>query len=782
MKKRTGADWRFKCLLLGLCLPAVAAAASSGHYDRFLNTLAVLPAIPAPANLPQGLLATQFDAKLGLPTFLWARGDEAAPALGALQVRDLLDARAREYLRNNATALSLSEAMIAEAEAYDVQINGAALGGPAIARYRQRVNGLEVFNRGLNVMMRQDGRLVAISGYFATDVSGATPAFTLDASAAVTQALAQLGAQPATGLRKARDRGAYTWFEIPSLVDGALVLTRGPRSKPLYYAHAGRLEPAYYVELFAASSTDTLAYAQVISAVDGALLSRKNLKNEAAYSYRVYADLTGINQPWDGPLGNGYEPFPSDRPEDGVIAVEQRVDAGSQLITLTAAPMISTGDPWLPEGATETLGNNVDAHTDSALPDDYQPAVPGTAPVGSGADVRATVTAPGVFDYPLVADMDPTTEEGRKAAAVTLFYVNNWLHDLYYDKGLNEESAVAQTSNYGRGGEEGDAILAQGQDWSGRNNANMATPADGSAPTMQMFLFDGPESLPGAIVVGPSSPGDYDGTLDPLIIAHENSHYVSNRLIGNGSGLNNQQGGSMGEGWGDVASLYIAVREEDRTLPFNTQYEGTYSVGVYVDPNFYYSIRRQPYSTDFTKNAFTFRHIADGEAAPEGAPTQGAGTGSAEVHDSGEIWANMMWECWAQLLNDPRHDFATARDRFVLYTIAGMKMTPNSPTFVEARDGVLAAALATDEADFVSCGAGFARRGIGRDAVAPERSSTDHAGVVESYEPFALSAKGVAANAPARFGGAQGLMGLLALLAAAGLRRTGCSSVVPRHF
>ncbi len=183
------------------------------------------------------------------------------------------------------------------------------------------------------------------------------------------------------------------------------------------------------------------------------------------------------------------------------------------------------------------------------------------------------------------------------------------------------------------------------------------------------------------------------------------------------------------------------MREEDRKLPFNKSYEGTYSVGVYVDPNFYYSIRRQPYSTDFKKNSFTFRHIHDGEAAASGAPVQGSGAGSAEVHDSGEIWANMMWECWAQLLNDPRHSFVQARDRMVLYTIAGMKMTPSSPTFVEARDGVLAAALATDPKDFIACGKGFARRGNGNGAVAPERSSTDHAGVVESYEPFSLPNK-----------------------------------------
>lgn len=745
-------------------LLVTAAHGALPDFDAYRSSLVSSADLPA---LPAGVLPHQVDRRMGLPTFLWAAADAPVAAVGALNERALLEARAREHLRHNASALRLSEAMIAEARITEAQYNGK---GPATVRFNQRFGGIEVFQRSLNVLLDRAGKPVAVSGYFAP-VSTTTGGFAMDPAAAILIAATQLGLSlDAAQLVAQRQSGESTWF-APAASSSEFALTRGPRLKPVYYALASGLEPAYYIELFAASDRETLAYSFVVSAVDGRLLFRKNLTARAAFSYRVFAAEDGLLQPHDSPLGNGYEPFPSADPNAPVT----REGIPSSLISLESAPMISTGDPWLPEGATETRGNNVDAYTDTALPDGYFAGVPGTAPVGNGPDLRPTVTAPGVFDYPLVADMDPTTDEAKAAAAVTLFYVNNWLHDLYYDHGFNEESGVAQASNYGRGGEEGDAVLAEGQDWSGRNNANMATPSDGSAPTMQMFLFDGPDSLPGAILVGPSSPGDYDGTLDPLIIAHENSHYVSNRLIGNGNGLNNNQGGSMGEGWGDVASLLIAVREEDRALPFNRKYEGTYSVGVYVDPNFYYSIRRQPYSTDFTRNSFTFRHIADGEAAPTGAPTQGSGTGSAEVHDAGEIWANMMWECWAGLLNDPRHDFATARDRFVNYMIVGMKLTPSSPTFTEARDGVLAAALATDAADFQSCGRGFARRGAGMNAVSPDRSSTDHAGVVESYEEFTLSGKALApaALSPERaaFGGSFGSALLLPLCAGIVRRR-----------
>ena len=47
----------------------------------------------------------------------------------------------------------------------------------------------------------------------------------------------------------------------------------------------------------------------------------------------------------------------------------------------------------------------------------------------------------------------------------------------------------AQTNNYGRGGLGNDSIFAEAQDFTGTNNANMFTPADGQRPRMRMFLW-----------------------------------------------------------------------------------------------------------------------------------------------------------------------------------------------------------------------------------------------------------------------------------------------------
>ena len=67
------------------------------------------------------------------------------------------------------------------------------------------------------------------------------------------------------------------------------------------------------------------------------------------------------------------------------------------------------------------------------------------------------------------------------------------------------------------------------------------------------------------------------------------------------------------------------------------------------------------------------------------------------------------------------------------YVIGGLKLTPNRPTFTQARDGILTAVSALDPADLAPVRAGFAKRGLGRDAISPPSASTSLAGVVESF-------------------------------------------------
>ena len=222
-----------------------------------------------------------------------------------------------------------------------------------------------------------------------------------------------------------------------------------------------------------------------------------------------------------------------------------------------------------------------------------------------------------------------------------------------------------------------------------------------------------------------------DSALDAQIVSHEWGHYLSARLV---PGLNSTMAGGLGEGWGDAVAMLMTVGAEDAV----TDFAGAYGSGAFAysqDANsYYFGDRRLPYSTDFTKNALTFRHIADSETLPA-IPLNANGLPNSEVHNTGEVWATMLWEAYAALLRDhDRLSFTQAQDRWRGYLVESLKLTPPNPTLIEARDALLMAAAARDSADLQLFWQAFARRGAGVGAVAPDRDSPGNAGVVESYE------------------------------------------------
>ena len=211
----------------------------------------------------------------------------------------------------------------------------------------------------------------------------------------------------------------------------------------------------------------------MIAADEGRLLLRNNQTAHAAFSYRVPADATPPYTPHLGPQGHAGTPHPTGLP-DGFVPLMQ----WPNLVTLKNAPF-SRNDPWLPDGATATAGNNVRAYADLVAPDGY-----------SLGDLLSVITAPGAFDRTYDHAQPPDANSEQIAASVTnLFFTTNWLHDWFYDFGFDEAAGNAQDDNFGRGGLDGDAMHAEALGYSGTSNANMATPADGSPPRMQMFKF-----------------------------------------------------------------------------------------------------------------------------------------------------------------------------------------------------------------------------------------------------------------------------------------------------
>jgi PKD repeat protein len=123
---------------------------------------------------------------------------------------------------------------------------------------------------------------------------------------------------------------------------------------------------------------------------------------------------------------------------------------------------------------TITRGNNVHAYEDK---DDDN--LPGFSPDGSSSLS---------FNFPYNVSNAPDSNES--AAISNLFYMNNMMHDIWYHNGFDEVSGNFQENNYGNGGLGADYVFAEALDGGGVNNANFATPPDGSNPRMQMYLWN----------------------------------------------------------------------------------------------------------------------------------------------------------------------------------------------------------------------------------------------------------------------------------------------------
>ena len=250
------------------------------------------------------------------------------------------------------------------------------------------------------------------------------------------------------------------------------------------------------------------------------------------------------------------------------------------------------------------------------------------------------------------------------------------------------------------------------------------TQADGNA--VKAALMAGPVTA----TLFRSVSADRDGSYDHGVVTHEWGHYIHNRLTDCGS----LQCRGIGEGWGDFLALHTELREGDNL-------DGVYARSIWarlsLTDGAYFGGRRVPYSTNPAANEMRFRHIADGETLPTH-PIQPRNPNS-EVHNSGEVWASMMFEAYVDLLrptvgSTSGPSFDDVRRTMTDYIVAGMMMTPRDSTFTEARDGILAAAAARSPADLATLAAAFARRGLGSCAVSPDRYASGNAGPVESYE------------------------------------------------
>jgi hypothetical protein len=569
--------------------------------------------------------------------------------------------------------------------------------GGTIARIRPLLDGLPIEGGELRVLVKTDGSLGALGGKLhGTEYPRSPALFADDDAGAIAHAMTHAYKAPfaKAGLATKRQRPDGTRLLRGS--SGPLLVELA-QARKVWYPHGGALIAAWVVDTYASNgpTTNSDAWRTVVAGDDGRVLAHRSTISDANFTYRLFVNAA-TKQPLDGPQVD-FSPHPTGTPNGSYPAYTT-----SSLVTVDGLNNSGgTPDPWLVAGKTETSGNNTDAYADLSAPDGF-----------SAGDFRASTTAAATFDRTYnTAQAAGANQTQRMASITSAFYGINWLHDFWYDAGFTEVAGNAQLSNYGRGGVEGDPLLAEAQDYSGRNNANMSTPSDGMPPRMQIYVWDGPPDL--------------DGGLDATLLAHEFGHYLHHRTTLCGT----QLCGGMSEGFGDFLALMMLAKQGDN---FAT---GAYPFGVYVTMAFdpdpaYYGIRRAPYSKSTSINNLSFRHITNGVALPTNHPILTFGT-NAQVHNAGEIWAATLWEAYVSL-QQSGGTFAENHQKMADYLVGGLLLMPPDQTPTEGRDAILAVAGAASSADAIVLAQAFARRGMGSCAVSPPRTSTTNAGLVES--------------------------------------------------
>jgi subtilase family serine protease len=504
--------------------------------------------------------------------------------------------------------------------------------GVRTVTFSQSVDGLPVFDAVVTVHLDGSGDIVRITSS-AGRTAGRRRAAQVAAEQAVTAAVANIRPEltfvptrvgDATGAaRFARGQfrrdlmASLTWFPV----DGVLRL-----------AWQLNVEP----------ESDSEAYDVLVDAATGEVLLRRNRVHFAQGSGRVMQSTA--MQALDP---RRLDPMPAGQPGSGCPP------PSNYLVRSLNAPF---RDPSTTIFGTGRLsGNNAhvfrhDSTTEGAL---------GTF---DGTNWN--------FDFPFNSD---------DSAETALFFALNFAHDFFYDLGFDEAAGNFQQDNFNRGGIGGDPVKGNARA-NGRNNANYMNAADGSSPTINMFLWDGSNCW--AEDVDFDGIPDVDGDYDFDIVLHEYHHGVSLRLNTKFTGV---EAGAMGEGGGD----FFAYSVNGDTL-----------LAEYARPGGLREVNSKTYADWTCKNGLV-----------------------CEVHDNGEIWANVLWDLRERFrIDHVRGSEASGINEVHQLYVDSLKLSPPVPTMLDMRDTMLVDdglrnPAGPRSANFCRLWESFASRGMGVAAV-----------------------------------------------------------------
>lgn len=583
---------------------------------------------------------------------------------------------ALEYLQNNAADFGISASDLDPGD-YEVSSEYTdTSNGVTHIHLQQKVNDLLVSQAFINASVGADGEIISLGSSFlpmeTTPIIGdTTPSISADEAY----------------IDFAEDLDV-TFSETPSVLDSetgddqtTIISGAGFSNQPVT-AELGYAPTEDGLELIWSLDVEIVDqghwYDAGISAVDGEL--RVLSDRVRAASYNVF-------------------PAPLDSPREGSRALV--IDPHDPI----ASPLGWHDTNGLP-GADffDTRGNNVIAAQDRDG-------------VGQTTLTQTAVTrpngGPGLnFNFPV--DLTQSPDSYTNASVTNLFYLTNVAHDVAFRYGFDEAAGNFQSFNYTGTGIGGDAVVAYAQSGADLapptlNNAFFAIAPDGQPGFMVLFEGDTDLGDPNLATFGPRR--DYSLMAD--VIFHEYMHGITNRIVGGKNsvtGLVNLQSLALDEGWADFFGLMLTQQASDQQ--FDSYPVGEYANGPNpVNPGA--GIRRFPYSFDLTVNPLTFGNFNTGTT--NGVP-------NTEAHAAGEIWASALWDMNWLLINkygfdSDIYDGTGGNNLAMQLVMDGLKLTPANPSYLDARDAILAADLINNQGvNHPEIWQAFARRGMGLSA------------------------------------------------------------------
>jgi hypothetical protein len=642
----------FRLLPLGvagaLALPAAAAAASLPDFDVRDGLRAAAPGAPVRA------------ARAELRRRATLRIDPATQTVRLLLRRGHALTRpsgaparriARRYLAAHAQALGL--------DAHDIAAFGPARvvrapGGLRTVRFSGEVGGIGTFDSAVTVGIDRAGRIVMVTGR-------------------PEHGLAVPSTAPRVGAAAAKAAFARSTGE----------------------AIGGHHDFARLV-IFAAPDRDRLAwhvglgdYDGVVDATTGVVLRRRYLVREAAAA-TVFPNFPGA------PAGGAQVPVDLEAPG------------------------------WLAPGATTLSGPFVRAYADTMSAD--EPGVEGEVPRTAAGDFvypfktfgTATPRCDPVAPCSWSSSTPDSWLDNKNQTTVQAFFFANVWHDHLQAAPIGFDKASGNFAD-------DDPVIAQTDDGAGLylntpfglitppgrvNNASMATPANGSSPTLELHLNAWDDAA------SPELFRDNNNSDDAATVYHEYTHGLTSRLVTHADGsqaLDSEQAAAMGEAWSDWYAFDFLVRNN---LSPDTTAPGEVDLGRYSDA-VRHTTRTQGLDCPLQTSGSAAEPCPGTTGAGPGGYTYGDFAkiaGGAEEHADGEIWGETLWDLRTALVATEEGQ-SVGSDVAQAIVTGGLRLAPPEPSFLDMRDAILQSDVALfGGAHMATLWTVFAARGMGIDA------------------------------------------------------------------